>query len=348
MERTSFVGAVAFVSLVATWYSGMVTLIIPNDTRTALQSRRFITRGSQFASLPIELFVNIFDNVCDIVDALFLCLTHPTLATLGARRLDELILERMGPWAGKHVLCLRGHVHDEDFPASVQALARRQLRQAQVAHSQTASATDVVPPFVQIVQDTYTWAEPPSVPYRLDSFVYALGFTGLDPAEDAAVKAFTEAMKQALYTERPKKSGRILSLWDDENSMAESLASGPAADEVWCLCNLSKGKYVRDLGRTCTVEGSTIPLGFGQILLTHTCWGIYTNQALHHLCAGCRPSIFRGDWAGDCFEITTLGNMTDGIEWEDVTEEVMDELEGITRCRCDLWFAVHNGPSIDS
>lgn len=219
-----------------------------------------------------------------MVDALFLCFTHPVLAPLGARRLDELVAERMGPWAGKHILCLRSRVHDEDFPASVKALVHRQLRTAQVARSGTEHATQAARPFVQLIQDTYTWAEPPTLPSKLDSFVYALGFTGLDRAEEVALKAFTETIKRAVCTERQRKPARSLSFWDDDDDiMAGSSAPSPATDNIWCLCNLSKSKYVRDLGQSCTVDGSTVPLGFGQVLLTRTCWGISANQGLHGL-----------------------------------------------------------------
>ncbi|KAI0057633.1 hypothetical protein BV25DRAFT_1830878 [Artomyces pyxidatus] len=102
-------------------------------------------------------------------------------------------------------------------------------------------------------------------------------------------------------------------------------------DDTWVLYNLSKHEYVR-ADALCDFSGykwtdifdRRIVVGFGTVLGARASWSSDGSVSMAY-----EGNLHRGVWAGDRFEITTLGRAVDREEWKDVSEEVIQELTEI-------------------
>lgn len=73
-------------------------------------------------------------------------------------------------------------------------------------------------------------------------------------------------------------------------------------------------------------------VNLGHALLSRICWS--SDESISMICNKWR--LDRGCWAGDRFEVTTLSKLRQGIDWKDVSDEVVDTLRGI-------WVAENGG-----
>ncbi|KAF9814071.1 hypothetical protein IEO21_05311 [Rhodonia placenta] len=69
--------------------------------------------------LPAELLIEIFGNLDDISDALFLTLTNMHLWAIGHERIYEILCSSMGTWAGHRIMCIDDYTKFDDMPEGV-------------------------------------------------------------------------------------------------------------------------------------------------------------------------------------------------------------------------------------
>ncbi|KAL7273056.1 hypothetical protein RUND412_004114 [Rhizina undulata] len=99
-------------------------------------------------------------------------------------------------------------------------------------------------------------------------------------------------------------------------------------DRHWILRNLTTREYVSSKPIALKPEyihGPVIDfLGFEHVILSRICWSLAAGDTDNE------RRIFRGVWAGHCFNITTLKVLEQGMKretgWKDVGEEVAEEL----------------------
>ncbi|KAI0083759.1 hypothetical protein BDY19DRAFT_616237 [Irpex rosettiformis] len=99
----------------------------------------------------------------------------------------------------------------------------------------------------------------------------------------------------------------------------------------WVLCNLSKGEYVQATAVAALTgnDGSTPfitgAFNLGHALLSRICWSSDGSIAM-----GYRGELHRGPWSGDRFEVTTVDKLQTGVEWKNISGEVVDVLSKIS------------------
>jgi hypothetical protein len=120
---------------------------------------------------------------------------------------------------------------------------------------------------------------------------------------------------------------------DEKDALSALLAPRyDSNDQPWVFCNLSKGKYVRaDAVAALTESDGSTPFipGLGSITLDHValsriCWSSSDWIAMESV-----DNLHRGIWAGDRFEVTTLDKLDKKIEWEDVSDEMVQFLDKV-------------------
>ena len=264
--------------------------------------------------IPSELLRFVFDELTELEDAIALCLAHQVLGAVGERRVFDIFVFEGAPWAGKPIIGL-----DE--------------------------------------YGTKLWDVPPHVKPYLDA-----------PEEEDVNSEEEDSDGEPMDSYHPKreplvrftKRRRPISIGDLETMSCRHLSPSDAQKlarlirllkveskkpGAYCnttelvLCNLSKGEYVRGdavvelADRTPgakDLQGHVIQLG--QVLLSQICWS--TNCEARMPCDEDR--LCRCPWAGDRLEVIKADDMRSGIEWEDVSDEVLEWVQ-------ELWEDVHAG-----
>ena len=247
----------------------------------------------------------IFYKIESFESAVFLCLAHERLGAVGEQRVNEGILRRIAPWAGKRIACLGEYTEDNDFPPQLQS---------DMAAWKAAAVTlddDRVACFLQ-------YCDLPACSYADDfvSTLYALEFD------------FDRRFSKANRDNFKQLRKRFSDFCNTEQHRIDN--------EDCVLCNLSTGEYIN----ICAVEAlnerlpiETATRGYrdvtvNQVILSKICWSsdYSCNMAVEE------GLLNRGPWTGDRLEITTRDRMKEGLSWKDVTVESLELVEKLWKC----------------
>lgn len=133
------------------------------------------------------------------------------------------------------------------------------------------------------------------------------------------------------------------SLWDsrrryDSKAFRELLQPETPKPHEQVLCNISKGQYVRAdalpkrdnsrYGRSAYTNDFKMDLS--QALLSQIMWSSSPRETSIVYRIESDP-VWRGKWAGDRVEVTTLDRLRPGIKWRDVSKKTVDRLAKMLR-----------------
>ncbi|KAK7688646.1 hypothetical protein QCA50_008184 [Cerrena zonata] len=94
----------------------------------------------------------------------------------------------------------------------------------------------------------------------------------------------------------------------------------------WLLFNLTKCEYI---SRSTIIDLLDIDkrsrLTYGEILVIRICWSTMGRMY--------RDGTYRGDWAGDRIEITTMDRLKDRAKWIDISEQVAEHIKTIWKAQ---------------
>lgn len=253
----------------------------------------FKSPQSKLLKCPAEILSIVFEEVEELADAVCLCLADGHLFSIGFPRAVELQKLSIACWAEDRVICLGGYTKDDDYPESIQPVVNAYIKR---------------------------W------PPRKEEADYKSYFSNL---------AWTRFTKNGFCTfvgeyrceddfdtdlSRPDASA----YWDLFSPEYDS-------EQPWVLCNVSKGEYVRAeavatlTGREHKGPFIEAPINLGHALLSRICWSSDPSISMSY-----DKDLHRGPWAGDRVAVTALDRLKFGIEWKDVSKEVVDVL-------CDIW-----------
>lgn len=272
-----------------------------DDTRAITTSQTSVSR-SKLLHLPTELVEMIFDEINDWAEAIFLCLAHEWLGAIGERRVYEIVLESLAPWAGKRIACVSKYTRDDDWPPQL-----RPYLDAWGQQLEDSGGRNETREFYTFVEKRYRRLH--GVPWLYGLMQRRFKGSNLTVYDMRKCKRLSEGV------DKLEKSNRV----------------GPSR----VLCNLSKGEFVREsavedlrsLVLTGEKERLLSSIDLGQVLLSMICWASSDWCAMSVDC----KRLSRGPWAGDQFELIELDKLREGMTWRDVTEEVLVWVEELWR-----------------
>ncbi|KAM0518106.1 hypothetical protein ACHAPE_004513 [Trichoderma viride] len=267
-------------------------------------------RSTTLSDLATELILGIMKYLDDIEDVVSLGLANKRLCGIAQAELPSYLPQYFAPWANENIACVGDYARIDDFPlglfsnAELEALQHEKITIFDEAEAEWRIARlnrlyDFTIPGLSDIQEQPMEAVF-SKAWRLrDS---SLGPKGVrDPAIDSLIKSC------GLYRDYFP------------------------TDHPWILRNLTTKQFVRAEAIALKPEfikgPHIIGLGFGEVLLSRITWA---GAALE---IDDPTIIYRGIWAGHCFDITTVTRherKTIGDEeWTDVSDEVVEEIATI-------------------
>ncbi|QUC21058.1 uncharacterized protein UV8b_05301 [Ustilaginoidea virens] len=269
------------------------------------------------SDLPSEVHRLIFAQLEDVVDAISLGATNWYFWTFGRERIYQYAMSFFGRWAGHNIVCVGEDVEPDDYPPGLfSAEEQDEFRQRM---GPEGDPDDSWPNDFSDQPFTLHHFTHPSVS-KMEEVSNLYGkFTMLR----GELSLYRDAIKDASY------SAIIGSdLWAAGNEKAYL-----PEDQQWILRNLTTRQLVRSEAIALKPEFIRGPfvrgLGFAEVLLTRICWSTSDYVGMVDT-----TRISRGVWAGHCFDITTRTRhedevKLDGERWDDVSDEVAQEMMGI-------------------
>ena len=235
---------------------------------------------------------------------------------VGEARLRELLVSKLGGWAGHRIICFGDYC--DEFPASVKDEVSSQLK-AYVATSrgketdpnEEAEDSADAPSFYDYAGKNYAGVQIPA------SLSDAWDSVSFEP------RGYSLLRRELVLRLRKADHMRLEAI-TAAISRSDMYVNVDAEDLV--LCNLSKGEYVRNGAaidfaskvQAASKFGAEVDLGL--VLFSRICWSTDDSCAMGRSIS---PRLAAGTWAGDRFEIVPQKRMGSGIEWKDVTEEAL-------------------------
>ncbi|KAI0338553.1 hypothetical protein BDW22DRAFT_1362588 [Trametopsis cervina] len=272
---------------------------------------------SKLLRLPDELLWMVFRNIGpeSFSDAVCLCLADGRLLDVGYHEVQKLKQLIYADCAGDRIAFLGDYT--EDFPASVEALAKGQLAEFQASKNSQNNSSDS-----DEEEDAYQ--------YRFYEVV-----------EEIYRKVIHDAREYEMMNHDVFDKLRVA----EQGVYFELMEASYKSSQPWVLCNISKGVYVRAdaISELAGENSNNTPFGYNdhlqldQALLSQISW---SSDSSLSMCYGdeelqaYKPEhanfkLHRGPWAGDRFEVTTMDRMRKNIEWKDVSAEIVALLEMI-------------------
>ncbi|OBT41432.1 hypothetical protein VE00_08052 [Pseudogymnoascus sp. WSF 3629] len=259
-----------------------------------------------FNTLPLEIYLLIFDHLDDLADIICVGYATPYLWGIVQRTIPQLYKSMLGTWAGEPIVCVGEEIPAGDYPPGLFSLEEVETLNKEVyfwGHKHRTSPRTLF-----------------NLTYPHNGIVEYAGLTTNALASrtyDACLRRFDRYPSFALraellwiYTERPDFTTR---------------------QEAWILRNLTTKEFVRAEGIALDkdfIDGPFIfGIGFGEAVVARTLW---TSDGTPDLRYG--GQIGRGIWAGHRFDIITRSQhdeATKDEEWRDVSAEVRGEIAGI-------------------
>ena len=262
--------------------------------------------ASKLLYLPTELLSRVFMWIQEIADAACLCLSDGRLFEVGFPRFVELQRTTFASWADRRVLCLGEYTRDHDYPEAVEGIVAAQIQEFFDGDDEDNAQHEdddenETKYFVEMVEEHYERADRYFSTYK-------------------SCRSSDDYFQYRLRKDRQAYFSLCQEEYDGDDKV---------------LCNLSKGEYVRgepvakleeeaDTTLDYLSLFTTRPPNLGHALFSRICWSSDDSTSLVY--AG---GIHRGSWAGDRFEVTTMARLRRGIDWKDVSDEVVDFLRKV-------------------
>lgn len=264
-----------------------------------------------FSGLPTEMHELIFARLESIEDLICLSVTSRYFWGIGHKHIRQYYTSLLGCWAGQNIICVGDYVDAGDYPPNLYSAEEEQeLNQMRVG------------------PDGYLDSNADSK--RLTLYHFATEPIG---TIEEVVDLY-QISRRTLYAcmRRCRSKEWTVDFRHPELVMTNSTYFPNS--QVWILRNLTAKEFVLPTAVALKPEYIDGPfirgLGFGEVVMTRTCW---TSDYGIAMSSG--TGICRGVWAGHRFDITTLSRhneKTKGEKWRDVSEDVSKEIAHIWEC----------------
>lgn len=263
------------------------------------------TLQSKFSSIPVELHNLILEEL-DVEDVLSLSLVNQYFWNLAQRPIRTYLMSFVGGWAGQSIICVGDYLLHGDFPDDYPEDNKKEIERQYKVHLEEVG-----------LREDEDEVEPISLYNLSTTYLYT----------ETRAKFPEEALKQLL--DMKQESGMPLcGVQRLGRVVTPKLSELYPEDQLWILRNLTKKVYVRSdaiASKPEDIHGPIIDgLGFGEVLVSRICWSSDPSVSFSW-----KGPIYRGAWAGHCFDITTLARLEredEKGEWRDVSEEVAEEV----------------------
>ncbi|EPS95692.1 hypothetical protein FOMPIDRAFT_151623 [Fomitopsis schrenkii] len=266
-------------------------------------------------NIPTDILERVFGEIGpeDIRAIVSLSLTNTLLREIGQKRLGDLMSRFVGHWWLERLICVGDYVDGDDLPANI-FRGEEEEKTLKGNHDDGSGRARIYDAFRR---------------YYFD---------------DGRAKGAWS--RRCSYVETGDLSRR-------ERRMAKEMVTPDYSwdgrpETEWILCNWTMAEYVRAsavaelTGTRCNGPWTHNFLSLGHVLMTQICWSADPSAAMCY-----SGPITRGPWAGHCFGITTVDNLSQNIEcinkqpWRDVTEKIVKEVLEIWRCDAPERLANH-------
>ena len=191
---------------------------------------------SKLLLLPNEMIRSIFSKVDDVRSCICLCITHRLLGMVGEARLRELLVSKLGGWAGYRIICFGDYC--DEFPAGIKDEVLSQLKAYISIGCDKDSGSDEEAEDSDDTSSFYSYAVENYADAQVDASLsdvwckVSIELTGYSLLHRRLVLHLSKADQMRLKA----VIAAILRRDVDVDVDAEDLV----------LCNLSKGEYVRN------------------------------------------------------------------------------------------------------
>ncbi|KAJ3486277.1 hypothetical protein NLI96_g4358 [Meripilus lineatus] len=256
--------------------------------------------------LPSELIYMILELLDHFPDALALVMANKMLYNLGFTHIQQRLIESRTPCVGSRLICLGDNSDDGDLP---DAITKEELEEIPIWQKDHPYYSREDP------CNYYTYATETFPNVSTDSYY-----------------SYADPWVMVTYEWREYGKDYVDDKGPWYNALTDILKLETLNAEELVLCNLTKREYadgaeaarrVKDEDLACDVTYM-----LAAILKCRICWSSDDSIAM----ADNPYDVHRGVWAGDHFKVTTKGRLLASIEktqweWNDVTEEVVKEVE---------------------
>lgn len=247
-------------------------------------------------------------QILTIEDVFVLGLQSQRLWNVTRRHIYACCAPSCGPWAGKGIICVGEFLEPTDYPNVLTESERKELQKEMSE--------------IDDLEKDERFHSPTNLHYLADTR-YQQVRTWQSSRVDSLIHHATSSLP-------PYRRSQI---WHEFGGYYIKRDSYPV-DQPWILRNLTTQEYVRSEAIAIKPEyihGPKIDgLGFGEVVWSRICWSGDADYAMD-----CTDNIYRGVWAGHCFDITTLErhkqSSLEGMEWKDISEEVANSVDRIWR-----------------
>jgi hypothetical protein len=258
-------------------------------------------------NLPLEMIQEIYSNIEDFVDVVFLSVTCQSLWSRGREEIYRhvrLIAASLS-WAGGRIICVGDYLENDDIPDHL------------LSPEEKAE-------FTRLDDNKDEDEDGESQHYTLYNYPWA------ESAGDRAIFSVRRLFESYMLSGPLGWRGHsvLRSLVNTEFEYA------PPEPAPAMLRNLSRHQYVRESALVSWREAAqaeikeTRDVGFGHIVLSRICFSTSGSVAMVY-----DGDIHRGVWAGDRLDIVAESEFSDDDRsaWTDVSDEVLKEMEAIWR-----------------
>lgn len=306
---------------------------LPKKRRKHLNKRQKATQCSNLSTLPTELIVAIFDELC-MNDALCLAVVAQRFWEIGWPYTEKKFMASMAPWAGHRLVCLGEDT--EDHPLG--SLSKNE--EEELEHGLTEYELEIAK---CLAEDQFLSDEEFEEGYNKDYLMdYSLSATTDDPVDLYKIASLryldTEAHEipprrviSTAQREMNKMPPSVLS--KIKRFSNEHLPSYFPNNRKWVLRNLTAHEFVRSevLAGNSKQSGPFFDdIGFEHIVLSKVLWSSWPRSAEF-----CGTVVCEGTWAGHRLEITTLDDhikfIQSGVVWKDVSEDAVENMLQLCR-----------------
>ncbi|TFK94879.1 hypothetical protein K466DRAFT_571517 [Polyporus arcularius HHB13444] len=298
---------------------------LPQEIDGWLTEGRTIPPPGPISKLPAELIHDIFDELNELHEVVYLAITCKLLLSIGKSHILRATKAYYAPWVGCRLIALSDDTQTlDDLPSGL-------LTDVERNEIETAKSVRTDGPDADEHEKTLSCLS-------RTSFERVFHTAWRMHRSNIAVQHHHRICNWTVPDEPDCGDTRMFrTLYGDGRR-----ATYPEGTRV--LCNLSKGEYVRE-------DGLTSPkyVNLAHALLSRICWSASTDVGM--ACEdGFRAQLTRGPWAGDRFCITTLELLPEldsegSRSWTDVTREVHALLSHVWNNNERLWNVYRSAPS---
>ncbi|KAJ7833630.1 hypothetical protein B0H14DRAFT_3871600 [Mycena olivaceomarginata] len=275
--------------------------------RTVTYFPQKAAQSSTLVNLPLEMIQEIYSNIEDFVDVVFLSVTCQSLWNRGREEIYRhvrLIAASLS-WAGGRIICVGDYLENDDIPDHL------------LSPEEKAE-------FTRLDDNKDEDEDGESQHYTLYNYPWA------ESAGDRAIFGVRRLLRAICFQDHwVGVFTRLFGPSSTPNSNTHRPSPHRPCSETFRATSTSGNRRSSAGERAAQAEiKETRDVGFGHIVLSRICFSTSGSVAMVY-----DGDIHRGVWAGDRLDIVAESEFSDDDRsaWMDVSDEVLKEVEAIWR-----------------